>query len=354
MRSSASANTTCAVAGLALSIALLAVFPSAGLAGTAEIGAVAEIRAGELPAPITAGGFAVQVTEATSGYAVPAGYATITAWSHSAGATAGTLSFKVYRPTGSLREFTLVASDARLVAARTVQTFPVQIAVRPGDRIGLSSDDVELAYESFLPEDRIGFFGAELMPDVPRMTDGQPFEQFKLDVSATIATDRPPASPGSPAAPASPAPGPQSYAIPAPILKRLTLLPRAFAAARRGGSVSTVRRRGSGARVRYSVDIAARVRFTVQRVRPGRRRGTGSNARCVAPTRRNRRARRCTRHVPVKGSFSRRSRAGANGFYLTGRIGGRRLARGTYRLMATPNAGGLSGNTLSRTFRIKR
>jgi len=334
---------------LALSVAILAATAAGAAAATAELGAVAEIRAGELPAPISAGGSAVQVGEATSSYAVPPGYATITAWSHSTGTTPGALSFKVYRPTGGLREFTVVSTDTRFVTAGSVQTFPVQIPVQPGDRIGLSSDDVELAYETFLPADRIGFFGADLMPGVPRTTDGEPFEEFKLDVSATLESNGVPAPPGS-----APAPGGSSYAVPAPVLQRLTIAPRAFAAARTGASASTVRRRGAGAKVSFSLDSAASVRVTVQRAFTGRRRGNGRAARCVATTRLNRRAARCVRHVPVKGSFSRTARAGAGSFWFTGRLGGRRLARGSYRLMATPTANGLSGNSRSRTFRISR
>ncbi len=348
-----SLNRALLAAGLALATSLAGATAASADAATAELGAAAEIRAGELPAPVSSGGVVVQITEASSSYAVPAGYSTITAWSHSAGGTAGALSFKVYRPTGRLREFTVVASDTRQVVANAVQTFAVRIAVQPGDRLGLSSDDVELAYETFLPADRIGFFGAELMPDVPRMTDGDPFEQFKLDVSATLESDRP-AQPGSP--PSSVPPPSASYPLapPVPVLRRLAISPRAFAAARAGGSVSTVRRRGSGATVSYSLDTAASVRFAVQRVLRGRRRGRGTNARCVAPTRVNRRAARCTRHRSVKGAIERTSRAGASSFYVTGRLGGRRLARGSYRLMATPAAGGLSGASLSRTFRITR
>lgn len=350
MRGMASSNPVLVAATLALTIALPGATAPHALAGAAELGAAAEIRAGELPAPVSSGGIVVQIAEASSSYAVPPGYGTITAWSHSAGETAGALSFKVYRPTGGLREFTIVASDTRDVVANEVQTFPVRIPVRPGDRIGLSSEEVELAFETFLPADRIGFFGGELMPDVPRMTDGEPFEEFKLDVSATLES----VAPARPGAPPKPAPSSPSYALPAPVLQRLAITPRAFAAARAGASVSTVRRRGSGARVSYSVDAVASLRFAVQRVLAGRRKASGTSARCVAPTRANRRAARCTRHVPVKGSVARTSRAGANSFYFTGRLGGRRLARGSYRLLATPAANGLSGRSLSRTFRITR
>ncbi|HEV2784973.1 MAG TPA: hypothetical protein VGV67_01185, partial [Solirubrobacteraceae bacterium] len=145
-----------------------------------------------------------------------------------------------------------------------------------------------------------------------------------------------------------------AYALPAPSLQRLTIVPRRFAAARSGASTRTVRRRGAGTRVSYRVDMAAQIRFTVQRVRAGRLRGTGRSARCVAVTRRNRRASPCTRYVPVRGSFSRSARAGVSSFYFTGRLGGRRLARGPYRLMATPTANGVSGRSVTARFRITR
>lgn len=333
---------------LALLAALLGSSVSPAAAATTEIGAVTEIRAGDLPAPITTGGFTVQVEEESGSYAVPPGYSTITAWRHSAGTTAGALTFKVYRPTGALREFVAVASDTRAITPGTVHTFPVRIAVQAGDRIGLSSDDVELAYESFLLTDKIGFFSFDVPPGVTRATDGEPFPDFKLDVSATLAADpdAPPAA-GGPATPGA------SYALPSPTLQRLSLKPSVFAAARTGASTRTARRRGFGTKVGYRVDMPAAVRFKVQRVLAGRRSGRGGAARCVAPTRRNRRAARCSRFVPVPGSFSHASR-GTGSFYFTGRIAGRRLARGSYRLMATATASGLTGNSLSRRFRIRR
>ena len=310
---------------------------------------MAEIRAGELPAPVSQGGFAIQIAETSGSYAVPAGYTTITAWSHSAGATPGPLTFKVFRPTGALREFVAVASDTRMVSAGSVQTFAVQIPVQPGDRIGLSADEVELAYETFLPTDQVGFFGIDVPPGTLRATDGDPFEEFKLDVSATLVTPDEPQGPGA-EAPAAGSP----YALPSPKLQRLSLAPRAFAAARRGASTRSGRLRGFGSKVSYRVDMAAVVRFKVQRSSTGRRAGRSRSARCVAPTPRNRSYSRCTRYTPIPGTFSHRARAGANSFWFTGRVGGRRLGRGTYRLMATPSASGLTGNSLSRTFRITR
>lgn len=349
-------NPLSAATGLALLVALLGGSASAA-AASGEIGAVAEIRAGQAPSPITNGGFAVQVGEAGGSYAVPAGYSAITAWHHSTGTVSGALTFKVYRPTGGLREFSVVASDTRSVTAGTVHTFPVQIPVQPGDRIGLSSDDVELAYETLAMSDRIGFFSSDLAPGAIGATDGVPFPEYRLDISATIASapasTSPPTGPPS-VLPAAPPPAPASYPVPPPSLERLRIYPRAFAAARRGGSARANRRRRSGARVSFRIDLAATVRFKVQRIAAGRRRGRGKARRCVMPTRRNRNATRCPRYVPLKGSFSRRARAGVNSFYFTGRVGGRRLSRGTYRLMATPRAGGVWGRSQTRTFKISR
>ena len=339
---------------LALLTTLLAASTDTARAAIAEVGAVAEIRSAMLPAPIAEGGIAVQVAEASGTYAVPPGYNTITAWSHSAGTTAGQLTFKVYRPTGAVREFVVVASDTRNVSAGTVQRFPVQIPVQAGDRIGLSADAVQLAYETFNPLDKIGFFGLpDPLPGTIRATYGEPFEEYKLDVSATVMGPDPVAPPSPAAPPPRGAPAAVSP-LPAPALSGLRVAPSAFRAARSGPSTRAVTARGSGTRVSYRLDMAAAVRFTVQRVRPGRRRGTGRSARCVALSRFNRKATTCTRYLPVKGSITRRSRAGANGFYFTGRLAGRKLARGSYRLLATPTAQGLSGRSLMSRFRVTR
>lgn len=139
----------------------------------------------------------------------------------------------------------------------------------------------------------------------------------------------------------------------APQLLGLAFDRSAFSAAPSGPSVraSARRRRVYGARVSYRLTESAVTTFTVQRARPGRRAGR----RCVAPTRRNRAARRCTRFVRVRGSFRHSGRAGLNRFRFTGRIGGRRLAPGRYGLVARPrDAAGNLGSTARRPFRIIR
>lgn len=90
------------------------------------------------------------------------------------------------------------------------------------------------------------------------------------------------------------------------------------------------------ARITFRLDRAATVRFTVQKAKSGRRVGT----RCAVPTRRTRTRARCTRFVNVRGSFTRRARAGTTTIQFAGRLRGRRLTPGRYRLVARPAAGG--------------
>jgi hypothetical protein len=132
-----------------------------------------------------------------------------------------------------------------------------------------------------------------------------------------------------------------------PLLSALRVSPRRFRPARRGGSVASARR---GTRVSFALDRAASVRFTVARRMVGRR----SGRRCVAPTRRNRSARRCIRFVAVKGSFKRAGQSGVTTFRFTGRMRRRALAPGRYVLRARPTAAGLAGKTVRVAFTIVR
>jgi hypothetical protein len=55
----------------------------------------------------------------------------------------------------------------------------------------------------------------------------------------------------------------------------------------------------------------------------------------------------------VKGSFSRNGSAGANQFHWKGRIGGKALKPGSYRLIATTGSG-LTTKIRRASFRVKR
>ena len=126
------------------------------------------------------------------------------------------------------------------------------------------------------------------------------------------------------------------------------LSPSAFRAAPRGPS-ALASKRSYGTRVTYMLDQVANVRFTVVQRRAGRKAGDG---RCVTRAKANRRAGKCTRLVPVRGSFVRAGISGVNRFRFTGRLAGRTLKPGSYRLVATPRSGGKAGHSAHAAFRI--
>ena len=108
---------------------------------------------------------------------------------------------------------------------------------------------------------------------------------------------------------------------------------RLRAAARGASAIPTQRRRRRapiGTRVTFRLSEAASVRFTVERAQPGRR----VRGRCVKPTRRNRKRPKCTRYVRQRGSFTVAAGAGETRFRFTGRLRGRKLRPGRYRLVA--------------------
>jgi hypothetical protein len=133
-----------------------------------------------------------------------------------------------------------------------------------------------------------------------------------------------------------------------PTESALALVPPTFVAAPSGSSIS---KKSVGTKVSYRLSEAATTTFTVERQRAGRRVGRT----CKKPSRRNRRKRRCKRFVRVRGSFTHRGAAGANSFHFSGRIGGRKLAPGRYRLVGVPrDAAGKAGAAVRAKFRIIR
>jgi pimeloyl-ACP methyl ester carboxylesterase len=136
---------------------------------------------------------------------------------------------------------------------------------------------------------------------------------------------------------------------PPPAVARLVLSRRAFRAARSGPAVKEAAPE-SATRVSYVLDQPASVRFTVERLSPGRSAG----GRCASPAAGNRRGRACTRAVAVRGDFTRARQAGADSFTFTARVAGRTLSPGRYRLVATPTAGDRTGAPAHARFRIVR
>ena len=123
---------------------------------------------------------------------------------------------------------------------------------------------------------------------------------------------------------------------PPPILSKLTIKPAAFRAGSRGATIT------------YTDSEPAKVTFVVLRPTSGVKRGR----QCVAPPKTGRaRGGKCTRFVIV-GRFTHTDKLGANSLRFNGRLGGRKLARGGYRLEATGRINGQTGKTVATTFRI--
>jgi len=136
----------------------------------------------------------------------------------------------------------------------------------------------------------------------------------------------------------------------APAVNSETISPPAFRAAPSGASVASAKNRKYGAKVTYTLNLAASVRFTVVQKSPGRKTKLG----CSKPTKHNRKAPKCTRLQPLGGSFTHAGRPGSNSFHFTGRIAGHTLKPGRYLLIATPSASGLGGRRASASFQIIR
>ncbi len=131
-----------------------------------------------------------------------------------------------------------------------------------------------------------------------------------------------------------------------PSLSLLRLTPTAFRAARFGASIARAR---VGTTVSYALSEASTTTFTVDRALPGVRRGQS----CVAAPRQTWHNRVCTRYVPVRGRFTHTDSTGGAHFRFTGRIDGRALKAGDYRLDATPtNIARQLGRTVRTRFRI--
>jgi hypothetical protein len=131
---------------------------------------------------------------------------------------------------------------------------------------------------------------------------------------------------------------------------RFKVKPTSFVAL---GSGPSLIGRTRGAKISYRLSEAATTTFTVQRVLQGRR----IRGRCRAATKRNKALsrRRCKRIKKVRGSFSHKGNAGSNSIRFSGRVGGKRLKVGSYRLLAASVDGvGNKSGTKRTSFRIKR
>lgn len=144
-----------------------------------------------------------------------------------------------------------------------------------------------------------------------------------------------------------PVPGPLPDRVPsvdAPALSDLTQTSARWTLRKRRGSRVPV-----GTSFRFRLDRAAQVRLSFEQLVSGRR----SGKRCVKPTKKNRTKRACTR-TEQRGSLTVKGKAGTNGVEFRGRVGGRTLKPGRYRVKVTASADGKRSKAVTKTFTIAR
>jgi DNA-binding beta-propeller fold protein YncE len=150
---------------------------------------------------------------------------------------------------------------------------------------------------------------------------------------------------------AAPAPPPAPATPPVPHLSALAVSPKSFRAASKGASIAKSKRAPAGAKIKFTLDMAAKVTFGVDRAQPGVH--SGNN--CVkSPKHKPAHVKHCTRYVTLPGSFTVSGVTGANSDKFTGRLGKGKLKPGNYRLSATPSLDGQVGVTATASFKVVR
>jgi hypothetical protein len=244
---------------------------------------------------------------------------------------------RVLRRAGS--GYTAVASSTTVTVTSDLNTFTTSVPVVAGDVVALDNASSGLYFTDSpaiaLP--LVQYF----QPAIADGTTAAPNNQ-RVNLELLMNADVTPSVPGAPGTP------PPAGTLPAPALSKLRLKPRTFRAARSGATVAARKRPPIGTRVGYRLSADATVAFRVERAKKGRRRG----GKCRTPARPPR-GRRCTRYVRVRGAFNVGGTAGSNSFKFTGRVGKRKLPRGSYRLVATPSNGTKAGKPKRARFRIK-
>lgn len=131
----------------------------------------------------------------------------------------------------------------------------------------------------------------------------------------------------------------------------LTVSPSSFYAASSGATISKAHKKAKrtyGANVTYKDSQVATTTFTVLSETSGRTQGKT----CKKPSKSNKHGKRCTIYTAL-GSFTHTDITGANKLLFSGRLQGKKLAKGSYRLQAVPHNAAGNGPAASATFKIK-
>jgi hypothetical protein len=127
--------------------------------------------------------------------------------------------------------------------------------------------------------------------------------------------------------------------VPPGQIQSLSLVPARFRVVNAGEAIFSAKKKAKapiGTTVTYSISAKATTEFFVERKIPGRR----VKGKCKPVTKANRARKKCAFFRLNKTGFAHSGATGTNSFKFSGRIGGKGLAPGSYRLVAS--AGGAS------------
>jgi hypothetical protein len=280
----------------------------------------------------------------------------ITTWRVNTGSASGNLTLRILRPAGG-SSYTIVASSPPHPNDKTGdRTFTdPAIPVNDGDTIALENDSNAILLGPGATGNQVPFLAtSSSTPDGTTMTpngtnpsncgsppgsSGPCQAQFNVDLVESTPSGTGPAGP-----PLGTPPPPRPHLLPAPTLTGLRVTPSRFSPGTEGPRLAAV-----GARIRFSLNLAASVRLSFARATAGHR--VGKSCR---PGRARNRGKRCTAFVSA-GDFSLKGRAGANSVAFAGRLSSRRaLAAGTYRLSAQASANGQVSPPARASFVLER
>jgi hypothetical protein len=168
--------------------------------------------------------------------------------------------------------------------------------------------------------------------------------------STACLVPRPPIACATSSAGASTPACPHLLRVLTPTISGLRLSPSSFFAAPSGATTSKAKKakKAYGTTIAYNDSQRASTTFTVLAPASGRTQGKA----CRKSSRANRHGRRCT-ILHKLGTFTHADLRGANKLHFSGRIKGKTLAKGSYRLQAVPRDAAGSGPVVSKEFKIK-
>lgn len=109
--------------------------------------------------------------------------------------------------------------------------------------------------------------------------------------------------------------------------------------------------RAAGSDVSFTTDDAGTATIAILQQAKGKR----SGKRCVKPSKKLAKKKNCKRYVTLSGSTKLTAVAGLNKFKFSGKVRGKSLKPGSYKLQLTlKNAAGLSSTSTSISFKIKK